>query len=166
MAEATLSRYIARYDERPEVAAEGQHWHQSSLFESTLVLTASYHLFIFDLPIFRNMCNKLFMNTFLGSALCPWRDPPLYISHIISFVRVDSLWISTIWYVSFLQFLRWALRKIAGNSRLIWLCIYVDDIYTYIFNITRTYFYGNRTRKGGWWQRVDGMKAEIPGGRD
>jgi hypothetical protein len=85
-----VEEYIARYDERPRVA-EGQHWHQSSLFENTtLVLLAASCIifFIFDLPIFRNMCNKLFANTFLGSASLPMKDPPpLYISHIISFVK-------------------------------------------------------------------------------
>jgi hypothetical protein len=163
MAEA-LSRYIARYDERPRVA-EGQHWHQSSLFESPCSISSQCIIFfIFDLPIFRNMCNKLFMNTFLGSQhLCPWKTLRSTFP-TLSLCEVDSLWISTIWYVSFLQFLRWALRKIAKlvlfDSVYVW-----QHIYIYLLDITRTYFYGNRTRK------EDGEKESTvtklkKGGRD
>jgi hypothetical protein len=94
---------------------------------------------------FSNMCNKLFMNTFLGSHLCPWKTLRSTFP-TLSLLWVDSLWISTIWYVSFLQFLRWALRENCGNSSYLTLYMF-DNIYTYIFDITRTYFYGNRTRK-------------------
>jgi hypothetical protein len=104
-----------------------------------------YHLFIFDLPIFQHVQQTIHEYVSWLASL-PMKDPPLYISHIISFVKVDSLWISTIWYVSFLQFLRWALRENCGNSSYLTLYMF-DNIYTYIFDITRTYFYGNRTRK-------------------
>jgi hypothetical protein len=131
MARATLSRYIARYDPwLHRVAATVAS--VFALWKQPLVLLAVYHLFIFDLPFSATCATNYSWIRFLARHLCPWRPSALHFPHYL-FCEIDSLWISTIWYVSFLQFLRWALGKIAETLVLFDSVYMFDNIYTYIF---------------------------------